>query len=259
MGSYTGPKPLALEQPLTRFHANTLIKPENLASGEVGDFVRPSKARGLCNPTPESKSFHTSEPEETSSTAKERTFINPRPEHAPRPTQALDPSQLPAAGKRVPRHPVVRLGVLDPQGATFNEKTRVWELHNHDTTMPPLNADGSPALRHADEGPEQWGWVVNEPGLQAHRPGASSPQKPYMAWNSTVRSSQLRQERETLGPDTLYTKTMTPEQEAAYALHACDTSLAPKSPAQQQQEVAYQEWAMSGGAAAQAPFGTDFN
>lgn len=144
---------------------------------------------------------------------------------------------------------MVRLGILDPQGPTFNEKARVWELHSHDTKTPPLNPDGSPALRRADAGPETWGWTVQQPGEQPHKLGSDG--LPYMAWSSSTRSSQLRQEREQLGPDTLYVKNMTPEQEAAYALHACDATLASQNQASMARK--------NSGASMQAPFGTDHN
>merc|ERR1711871_818990 len=49
MGAYYGPKPLAIEEPWTRFHSNTKIPDEFMAPGEVL-MVRPSKAAGACNP-----------------------------------------------------------------------------------------------------------------------------------------------------------------------------------------------------------------
>jgi len=233
-GPYHGPKPIVVEEPYTRFHSNTIIPPHEQAKGENPTFVRPAKGRGTCNPA-------------NVSAASMSQFNTPYPEREPMLTQGPEPSQMPAAGRPVPRHPVVRLGVLDSQGPTFNETNRKWELHEHDTSMPALNPDGSPALLPPSVGAEQWGWTIDNRGSAPHRNSGQAGDQAFTAWTSSTRSSQVRAERERQGPDQMYTRTLPSETSAGQSFGSVSRGV---PVAADYQTI---------GASATAPFGTEHN
>ena len=94
-----------------------------------------------------------------------------------------------------------------------------------------LNHILNPEFPHSDRNPAPaFRWVVDEPkgAPRPLGPGEVPPADAYMSWTSDTKSSAMRAMREKHGPDYQYTKTMTPEEEAAYVLHKCDASLAPQ-------------------------------